>query len=317
MERKYAVLFALLLAVPMISAVSSNPVKDAVKGDLLGSALDEIKCRNDFTVGVIDSITSADSNASALSSYASALQKDYTQLQVYVSANDSEGFRTFVKATYKEDVKSTDDAIRNWRKTGRKAEGKANETRETLRAEYEQLRPVYQECRLGAVKEHANARVRMYNGILDHEDQRIQNLSARGIDTQGLRGVVDEARNRIVSPLQNGINSATDAKEIISAMHSYCLYNGCQNGTNDHFAAKVNIERLGGVLGKIKSSNQSGNFGPQIADAEENLAMANSAVAGFGMNHYDQEQHDAVWDPIKEAAGQIKEILALIKGNNV
>ncbi len=306
MEWKYAMLFALLLAVPMASA--ANPVK----GQLLNSALESIQCRNGFTSAYVSDITNLPnvSGTSDMQNAVSAMQNDYTQLQNYAANNDASGFGAYVKGTYDPDVKTANDAIRNWRKANKLS----NDSRTTLKSDYDQLKTTYQSCELTAVKDHANAKVQWYNDVMTYEQARDANLSAKGLDTSGLTTLITDAQNNYITPLQSAINSATDAKGVRSALDAYCLYDGCDKGSNDHFAAKVGIERLNEVMVKIQANNKSANFTTQIGVAQNDLSTANSALTTVGTSAYGPGQSDAVWNPIKEAATQIKEIVAGMRG---
>ncbi|MBI5046679.1 hypothetical protein HZC07_03020 [Candidatus Micrarchaeota archaeon] len=304
MDMKYLVLFALLV-LPFSFAVSPQ----GVRGTGIEAAMIEVGCKTDFTVGVINSVDSA-VNSSNLSRYATKLQADVTALQGYADRNDSEGFRSYVKGTYETDLRSTNSAVVDLRKSVR-----GNATRGSMRSDYQNLRGTFESCRLAALKQYANAKVNGYERLLAQYNNKITNLSAKGIDTSILSTIVSDAQSQIVDPLKSAISSATNGSQVRMALGEFCLFNGCPNGDNFHLAAKFEIEKLNKQLAYIQANGNETGVQDKITDAQSALASASSALSSVGTNKYLPDQEQAVWSNIRTAAQDIKQILSGVRNN--
>ncbi len=302
MEYKHAVLIALLLAMPLVSADSGN-----LTSQYLSASAQQVKCKTDFMVGVIDSITSTVNNSGSLSSFASALQSDESQLQTYADGGQVDSYRSYLQGTYDPELKSARDAIVQWRL----ADGRnttASE-RQTLRSDYASLRSTFDSCELSAVKDYADAKVTGYQAILAEYQKKADNLSAKGIDTSNLTSLISQAQSTIVTPLQSALDSANDSKGVADAVRSYCLYNGCKNGTNFHFAAKWDIAKLTAIESYVQSKPASANFTSQLGQVTSDLTSASAMLQGIGTSDYQPGQQAQVWDPIKDAANVLTQVI--------
>ncbi len=302
MEFKHAVLIALLLAVPLVSADSGN-----LTSQYLSASAQQVKCKTDFMVGVINSITSTVSNAGSLSPYASALQSDESQLQSYASSGDADSYRTYLQGTYDPEVKSARDAIVQWRLSDGRNTTAAE--RLTIRSDYTSLRSAFDSCELSAVKDYADAKVNGYQAILADFQRKASDLSAKGIDTSNLTALISGAQSEIVDPLQSAISAANDSKGVETAIRSYCLYNGCKDGTNYHLAAKWNVDKLMAIESYVQSKPASANYTSQLGQVSSDLSSADAMLQGIGTSDYQPGQQAQVWDPIKDAAKVLTQVI--------
>ncbi len=302
MDLKNAVLIALLLAVPLVSADSGN-----LSSQYLSASAQQVKCKTDFMVGVLNSITSTVTNAGSLSAYASALQSDDAQLQTYADGGQVESYRQYLQGTYDPELKSAREAIVQWRMSdGRNT---TVSERQTIRSDYASLRSSFDSCELTAVKDYADAKVTGYTAILAEYQDKASNLSAKGIDTSNLTSLISEARSTIVTPLQSALDSANDSKGVADAIRSYCLYNGCKNGTNFHFAAKWDIAKLTAIESQVQSKPAAANFTAQLGQVTSDLGSASAMLQGIGTSDYQPGQQAQVWDPIKDAASVLTQVI--------
>jgi len=304
MEMKYALVFALLAIASLSYAASPN----AAKGQGLSAAMDDVKCKNDFTIGVIDSIQSADPDGSgSLDAIASTLQADESKLQTYTDSKDVDGFRSYLKSNYNPDLRAAKSDVQDWRKS---AKNLSNGTRESLRTSYNDLRTTYESCNLDAVKAHAQEKVQWYESELDNAGAKADNLSGRGIDTSNLETIISDARSGIVSPLSSVIDSATDAKGIQVALKQYCLYDGCTDGSNFHFAAKFESTKLDDILAKLNANPNAQNATAHIQAAQNDLSTAEGILSSLGLSQASDSQQTQLWNSIKDAATNVKEAIS-------
>jgi hypothetical protein len=307
MEIKYTVMFALLglLLVPLANAADVNQTKQ----DMLNAAMANIACKADFMGGVISSID-ANVPSASLGSFADALKADEQNLQGMASAGDWEGFRSSVHGTFDPDMKSAREAVESLRKDDGK--NLTNDTRATLRADYEQLRTTYQACESSAMSQYAGAKIDWYNTVLDDYQARADRLNAKGVQTSDLSALISDARSQIVSPLQAAVDAASNTSQVREALGQYCLFNGC-NGTNFHMAARFESDKLGDVLSYIQPTAQSDGLGDNVTSAQAQLGSVQSELSSIGTSEYADGQKDEVWSGIKSVAGDVKGILDQIR----
>ena len=301
MEFRYALLIALLLAVPLASATGN------LSSQYLGASAAQVKCKTDFMDGVINSITSNVASASSLSSYSSKLQSDAQQLQTYADNGQADSYRDFLRGTYDPDLKAAREAIVDWRRTPGK--NLTNGTRASLLTSYGQLNTQFKGCELDALKQYADAKVNGYERILQAATDRANNLSAKGLDISALTSLISGAQSAIVTPLQSAINSATDAKGIEAAVRSYCLYNGCKDGTNYHFAAKWEIAKLKAIEAKVQAQPKAGNYTSQLSQVTSDLNTASSVLSSIGTSDFGPGQEGQVWSSINDAAKTLTQVI--------
>ncbi|MFN7991026.1 MAG: hypothetical protein U0R44_02600 [Candidatus Micrarchaeia archaeon] len=294
---KYLMLM-LLLAVPFAAA-------GAVKGDLLGAAMEQVRCKADFTTGVLDSI---DSNApgASLDAYSGKIKSDTAQLQSYADSNDTESFRTFLRGTFDPDLRMTREAVRSWRIEGGK--NLTLKTRAALRTSFDALKTDFESCHFGAMKDFADAKVNGYTQFLSLEAERASNLSSKGISTSRLNSLIQDAESQIVAPLQSAIGSSSDGRTLSDALRKYCLFDGCPNGTNFHFAAKWEIAKLTAIEEFVKTQPKAGNYTAELGKVTSDLDAADSALASIGPSQYGS-QENTVWAPIRDAAQTLKTVI--------
>lgn len=302
MDLKYAMLFALLM-VPLASAALS----DAVKGQGLEAAMADVECRNAFTIGVMDSVASVVPDE-GLEAQKAALEADKAKLQSYADSGDTGGFRSYVRGTYDQHLRDARQAILGWRKDNARSVTGAQHT--SLRGAYAALRETYNACHLNALKSYGKAKAQAYGEALDRREEKLENLSAKGVDTHGLGALISQARSQVVSPLESAVDAASGILSYHNALKSYCLYDGCPEGRNFHFAAKWEAEKLRGILEVVKADPRSANYAAEIASAESGIATAESVVSAAGDSQFTAAQHDQLWNALSDASRKVKEILS-------
>lgn len=228
---------------------------------------------------------------------------DLTTLQGYASSNDKTGFQSFVQGQLKTDTKSVRLDAQNLIKTVHLTK----DQRATLKSEMSQLQSTYKSCMFAAKQQSANAKVQNFQNQITQMQNRSKTLAVKGIDTTALNNQISSA-NAQVAALQAAINSANDSKSLQKAINSFCLYNGCKNGTNFHFAANSAIAVKQAQLTKIQSRNGSTVYSTQITQAQNDLNTAKSVLNTVGNSQYSGTQQSNVWNNIKAATDIIKQL---------
>jgi len=310
MEAKYALMFFALL--PLVSAVPQGV--EEFRGQALGAAMEDIYCKTDFSVAVLESLISHTDDSDSLNSDIDALETDTQNLQNYADDNDVEAFRTYLKDSYGPHLKDATEAAKSWR-TGHS--GLEPSARKEIRDEYTDLRETYDQCNKDALNRFSEARINAAEQELEKAEKVVANLSSKGVDTSGLSALISEARSEIVEPLQSALDAATTGKELSDALHAYCLNSGCKTGNNFHFAAKFDIEQIGSILDYIESDADSAGLSGKVSDARSSLGSAQSKLDEVGSSSYGSlGDREDVWKDIRDAAATVKEILSEMRSSS-
>jgi hypothetical protein len=304
MKKEFLVVLGLLLLVPV--AMAADPSTAATAGDTKGRfltiAATVAKCRVQFAKGVIDSVKTSLPTADAdLTAKVSKIQADLTQLDT-VAQGSPEAYKEYLKTNINPDVKSATDALRA---QGPKLRGDAVRTAAPkIRADFQKHKADFDKCTFDAHKDFGNAKVNAYEVQIRNHQRKADALKDKGMDTTDLNAIIAGATTEIVTPLKAAIAAATDGKTLSEALHKYCLYDGCKEGTNYHLDAKYEIERLTLVLNYYKTQ-WSLTVG-QVASVETKLDLAKTALDEVGTAQYTSVQQKNVWNNIKEAAQTLK-----------
>jgi len=336
MDWKFAMLFVLLLVMPAF-AVGHNdsgpnglgpqggmqdgqqngpkegpqgghPAKE-VRAERMGGAMDNAICKAGFTIGVLESMMDKVEGVDYLQDDVDTLNDDVDALQGYVDSEDDEGFWAYVKDTYSKHMK---DAQQNVQKARREA-NISNETREALRDDYKSMKGDYQSCNLESSKRFGQAKLDAYETILSNAEEKIGRLSEKGIDTAGLTQLVEDARSEIVEPLSEALEGSENHTEVKDALKSYCMFNGCPDGTNFHFAARFEVEKLASILEALSGNATEAGLGDDVQSAEDDLESAESELDDLGSEDYSEGQQESVWEHVRSAADKTKDILSKLR----
>jgi len=148
---------------------------------------------------------------------------------------------------------------------------------------------------------------------MSKDDQRMSQLSARGIDVSGMESVKSEAMSSVVTPLQSAISSG-NADAVKAELHDKCLGNG--QPYSDHFFAKTDLAALTATGAKIGASTDNATIQQQLADANAKLSSAQGTLNVVGTNPYTSDQQSQIWDNLKAASDGLKTILKELNSQN-
>jgi len=269
---------------------------------LPGKAADSFKCKIDFTIANINSLSLVGAN---LSSFSTALEADNIQLETLAASGNISAFREFVKNTLEPNFKKTREAVNQWRKDNYK--NLTKEQKANLKLSYQDIKNTFNDCHKKGLQDHGIQRVELFNKILEQYKERTDKLAAKGIDATALNKVLEDAKTQIVEPLQNRLADANDSQAIKNVLRKYCLFNGCKNGINFHLASKYEIERLKATLTYIKTKLNDTELASKITEAETNLNSAKGLLNEGGLaNNNDNGRQ--VFNKIRTSFETLKKI---------
>lgn len=304
MDLRCAMLF-MLLAVPLVSAVPQGI--GAYKDAGLAAAMDNVECKTDFMIGVMESMMEKVNDSSGLASQTDVLNSDVDALQGYADAGDAESFRTYVHGTYAGHMRDARQAIIDARK------GLKGQDRLGLAASYRDMRDEYDSCNFGSLKRFADAKKNAYREAIEDKREKLKNLSAKGVDTSGLGALVDGAEDEIVGPLEEELSDAGDAAAVRGAFNKYCLYNGCPNGQNFHFAARFEAAKLEAIIGLIRADADDAGFGSDVAAMEGVLGSVQSELDAAGTSQISASEELGLWGDLKSVVADLKELISKLR----
>lgn len=232
-----------------------------------------------------------------------------------MSEGDVKEFNEFVRGTVIPDLKEAWEAVKEDRASFRKW-GVSNETIRELRIEANESRTEYEECVSSAIVLAGRAKVSWYNEVLAKAQNKVANLSAKGIDATEMTSVINGAESKVVGPLEAAVatdNSAT----IKSALHTYRLFNGGnESSVSYHFAAKFATAKLDAVLAKIAPEAKAAGYEAQVNEIQAKISAASALLQQIGDKKYTEGQREQVWGDIKSAGEQLRELLDKLHGES-
>lgn len=317
MELKYAVLFALLI-LPIAAAMggpsgmgtgggngngNGHMGMEEAKGELIDSSFDNAMCKARFMTGVLESLAGAVNDSGELEGDLDALEADIEALQGYADAGDGRGYRDYLKGEYATHMREAREHIMSARK------GVGGPLREQLRSEYESLRSEYNTCNEESLDRFSEAKVNAYEVALEKAQERADNLSGKGIDTDGLESLISDAREQVVDPLKAALDGAESGTDVRDALHDYCLYNGCKDGLNFHFEVKFEAEKLDSVLAAVSDEAADAGLSDDVSEAQADIDAASGAIEDAGTSQYTDGAGQDILENLRDAAQKIKDIL--------
>lgn len=226
------------------------------------------------------------------------LESDIEELEKLVVG---EGFWTLVKEKVRPHMKNSREKTVN----GRINHGINMEERSKLREAHESSYNEFKNCASLALERYANAKISAYEKMLVRASSKADELESRGVDVSQLRLLIEQADDEVVEVLSEKIESDPAMHE---AIRSVCMYNGCVNGTNFHFAAKWHVYKMEAIVELLDEK------GADTTNATEHLENAKEILDNVKFGHLSSE--DNLWVEIDAAADSIKEELSQLRSKN-
>lgn len=287
-----------------LAFAASSFYNSAMMGQLVNAAMAGVNCRTNLTVSFLnDVITTAPGLSTSLNYQLTSIRQRTAQLQNYSNMSNATDFRNYVKSTY--------DPYLNQIRTGLipsiRGENLSANAIALIRGDYAPLASQYSICSYNALRRFAIAKENSYNGVMTYYQQRVANLSSRGLNTTALTALLNKANSQIIVPYQNGINNATTSNQIESVLGEYCLFDDCQNGMNFHLAANFDLLKLEAVYQKIKSiKNLTANQTSQLTKVGSDLNATSAALASVGTSAYTPSTAQSVFGDLNQTVNDIR-----------
>ncbi|MEW6723222.1 MAG: hypothetical protein AB1324_08210 [Candidatus Micrarchaeota archaeon] len=276
------------------------------KEDSLGFALDNVECKRDFTVGVMESMMEHLDGADSLSEHVATLDDDVDALAEYADEADALGFRAYVRDSFMPHMLDAREAIRLERLEAAPVDPSV---RMELGSDYNELLEGYETCNFESMEGFAWAKIDAYNEALEAATDRAESLASKGISTDAIEDLIATAQDEIVDPLEREVESAENASQVREALSKYCLFSGCPAGTNFHFGAKVAAEALGSTVDALEEVSDDAEADAYLAEAQGHLEDAQDVLEEIGDGVYSDGQGRTLWSAIHSAASSIKDAL--------
>jgi hypothetical protein len=282
------------------------PGKDSneINSDKTQSLSNELVCRINFNIGVLSAIMSASPNSTQ------DLQPVLTQLQNFLSqvqAGNSTNISTFSQ-DYAGEMKSAVGLVNSWK--SHEGDKISLSVRAQLVASYRNLSSGYSQCEGNAFVNISQQRINDYQMQINNFQNQSNNLANRGFNTTSLDQILADAQTQIIVPLQTALSSANDSASVKQALGSYCLFDGCVNGTNFHLEAKFNIARLNIILSDLQANSAAfGLDDSKLSQAAQDLANAQSTLDTVGTSAYQKGQAQTISGYVNDASKIIVQLM--------
>lgn len=188
--------------------------------------------------------------------------------------------------------------------------------RNNLKLQSSILKQGYVNCTTTPYMQIAEQKLNSYESDIQVAQNNIAKLSSYGLNTTILNITVLNANTTIITPLSQAITSANNATQLKSAIDSYCLYDGCLNGTNYHFAARFAIAKVNATIIAIMSSDPNATSSDLNA-AQSHINNASAELELVGTQIYKKNEGKIIWANITSSTSLIRQAVkpASTQGN--
>lgn len=299
-------LIALSLSIFIVSGDEQSAVAQELKGN--GGSL---KCKTDVISSIATAYSGEGADIGNLKALVERLRNHSAQAQELALKGNREEYRNFLKNSFDPDFKEAKRLVEELKK---EKTNLTKEQRENIRTKTRQAFSFHKQCKLESGKEEGRGRIVAFNSILESKEMKIEKMKERGVNTTLLEKVISDAREKIINQMQKEVSVAKDEKTVESAVKKYCLFDGCEEGVNYHFAARFEVAKLETVLEEIKIKKRDNSM---INELSEHIKNAKSALEEVGNSKYTEEGKKRVWESIRKGHKVIREIQASLKGKNI
>ena len=303
-KRLYSLALGIFSAVLFVTLVSANPQPNASQA--LSPLSQELACRVNFNIGVLNSMIAAgnSSNSSSLQNSLATLQNDLAQIQ---NMSNSTDVQEFMKTQYQSDMRNVISSVQVWRQ---EKKGMSLDERAALITDYKNLQSDYTACEQQVSRLMIGNRLQDYQQQISNLQNQTSGLQNRGFNVTALNGIITNAQTEIIIPLQNSLSSANSTQDAQSAARTYCLYNGCVNGTNFHLDAQFNLARAKIILDDLQTNAAAFNLdNSTLLQAQQDLSSAQSTLASVGTGVYQPGQEQAIFGNVQSASKLIVQLI--------
>jgi hypothetical protein len=305
----YTALMASLLLIMPLAAYADQGSKSQYQSQVLQLQMAAMTCRNTYVTGDLGDVVSVINNSTITATLTntdiSKLGTDFSSLQTDASGNNISQFKADVKV-YNGDTKSANLDARTAIKTAH-----SKTVYSTLRTDIKQLQSTYKSCLFGVKQQYAQLKAQMFNNSLSHTQNMTSKLASHGANTTALTNVINQ-NSASVQAFEAAVNNAQNSTQLQAALNSFCLYNGCKDSNNSHFAANVAIQADQAKLNVLAGKNSTASYQGLVSQVQTDLTNAQTALNQVGSTQYQGNQSSTVWNNIKAASDVIQQLQQIV-----
>ena len=298
MNMNLRILFGIVVA----SAVIMPGLMASSNASVLSSAYAYADCKAAFATGYASYASSLGGNLSVIGKDGAAFGSDASELGSIASSGNSSAFYLYLHNKFDPELNSLSYNITS----SVRLSGINSTDMAKLRAYYNTSLAAYDACAANATESFGTRILLRYNESISEMLGTASSLSSKGINTTNLTALVQGAKTEIITPLASGLASAKNLSEAKAVVSEYCLFNGCDNGTNMHLAARFTLKKLKLELAYLESKSNSSSSNTGFSEAESNLTFASQVLASVGTSAYSGNQSAEIWSSLNRASARMR-----------
>lgn len=290
----------------IVAAVAFAVILPYLASAMEGSYAQDLSCRIDFNVAVMNSMISVSpaNSTSGLQSSVTTLTNDKSQLQNLTNTTDYKGFNQ----QYANDMKGVRQTVSLWRRSF--GENLTLSNKGTLVSSYSAAETAFNQCRVGSLQQMGQNRITNYQKQISQFQNVSDRLASKGFDASSLNTLLQDAQTTIVQPLQSAISAANDSASMQQALESYCLFDGCTNGTNFHLEAKFDWTKYNIVYQDLQNNSAAFNLSTSmLSQAAQGLSNAQTTLSQVGTSAYQPTQSQTIESSLKSVAQALSSLI--------
>ncbi len=296
--------FAIAGSANMNSNMPKSQMDGLLNASLLRFYYAHVLCNTNNTSLYAGDVQQMIGTSNAITSNVMVLQQDNAQLQTYAGADNLSGFVQYRDAAYRPQLVFTRNLI-----STTVSNANLNSSQKTqLRDEYTDARSKLATCYTDAIRQYADAKLTFYQDTVYYDMNMSNNLGNKGANVSNLNALEASAMSDVMVPLQNAVNSATNASQISAALHTYCLGSGCIAGMNYHLWAKFDAYYLGDEISWIRVHMNLTNS-TTLNRAQDRIDTALGILSSIGNSTYAHGQDHRVWSSISRAKALVDKVM--------
>ena len=295
---KYGALIATVLLVMPFAAYADQEYDTSHTTQILPGRLASLTCGNTYTTGYLNAIVTIVNNSTITATLNDDITKlgvGFSALQIDANNGNVTQYKTDVK-TYNADSKKANLDARTILKTMHN-----KNIYSELKSQVNQLRLEQKSCMFTAKQQQAQSKIQMFNKSLLHVENMTNKMTKHGIRADALNQTINTASAQ-VQAFQLAVQNSQNGTQLQAALNSFCLYDGCKDPNNFHFAAKTAIEVNQAKLNVLSVKNNTSSYQALVSQGQIDLTNAQNKLNDVGSNKYHGTQSSDVWNNIKAAS---------------
>lgn len=305
---KCGALIASMLLIMPFAAYADQGSNASYTTQMLQGRLASLACGNAYTTGYLNAVVTIINNSTTTATLSGDITKlgvSFSALQNDANNGDMTQYKTDTK-TYTADSKQANLDTRAILKTMH-----SKSINSELKSQASQLRSEQKGCMFTVKQQQSQLKIQMFNKSLLHAENMTSKMAKHGVNTEALNQTLNTA-NAQVQAFQLAVQNSQNSTQLQAALNSFCLYDGCKDPNNFHFAAKTTIETNQAKLNILATKNNTSSYQALVSQGQTDLTTAQNELNGVGSNKYRGTQSSDIWNNIKAASDIIHHLQQII-----